>query len=169
MNSLQLAFDFGPNDLPVSPDFSDWKMPTGAMTAIPPETPSIQMQALAPYAQSTPEITRNQPSLPLSFAQAPVSLSLTDDEPAPKKEPSPSEHMKKRATPGRQPSFSLNHISSPGDTSDLLYEYFPLTIDDWTPPVDAVYRPHVVHHTNLPDPNVLAMKNKSKRYFSDAW
>lgn len=36
------------------------------------------------------------------------------------------------------------------DAADLLYEYFPLGLDDWMPPVDAVYRPHVVHHTNLP-------------------
>jgi len=99
---------------------------------------------------------------------APVSLSLTDDEP--KKESSPSEVAKKhaRATPARPPSFSLNLISSPDESADLLYEYFPLGLDDWMPPVDAVYRPHVVHHTNLPpDPKALAVKNKSKRYFSD--
>jgi hypothetical protein len=73
-------------------------------------------------------------------------------------------------TPARPPSFSLNLISSPDESADLLYEYFPLGLDDWMPPVDAVYRPHVVHHTNLPpDPKALAVKNKSKRYFSDAW
>jgi hypothetical protein len=53
----------------------------------------------------------------------------------------------------------------------LLYEYFPLGLDDWMPPVDAVYRPHVVHHiTPLPqDPKADAVKSRSKRYFSDAW
>ncbi|KAF2115806.1 hypothetical protein BDV96DRAFT_492342 [Lophiotrema nucula] len=167
IDALQLPFDFNPNDLPVSPDFlGDWKMPGGAMTAIPPDPPSAHMPPLTPYAQSTPEISRSAP--PQRSSMAPVSLSLTDDEP--KKSASPSEHAKKRATPARPPSFSLNLINSPDESADLLYEYFPLGLDDWMPPVDAVYRPHVVHHTNLPqDPKALAVKNKSKRYFSDAW
>lgn len=167
MDSLQLPFDFNPNDPLISPDFSlDWKMP-GAMTAIPPDPPSAQMPPVTPYAQSTPEISRNSAPPPRSN-MAPVSLSLTDDEP--KKSASPSEHKSKRATPARPPSFSVNLISSPDESADLLYEYFPLGLDDWMPPVDAVYRPHVVHHTNLPqDPKALAVKNKSKRYFSDVW
>jgi hypothetical protein len=35
------------------------------------------------------------------------------------------------------------------------------------PPVDTIYRPHVVHHTIVP-PEVKAtqLKNKTKRYFS---
>jgi hypothetical protein len=165
MDVLQLPFDFNANDIPVSPDFLDWKVPGGAMTAIP-DTPVVQAANLTPYAQSTPEITRNPRLQPPSVA--PVSLSLTDDEP--KKSASPSEQPRKRATPARPPSFSLNLINSPDESADLLYEYFPLGLDDWMPPVDAVYRPHVVHHTNLPqDPKALAVKNKSKRYFSDAW
>ena len=63
------------------------------------------------------------------------------------------------------------------DSADLLYEYFPLGLDDWMPPVDAVYRPHVVHHTNLPQATPLSFgrakagyagAGKSKRYFSEA-
>lgn len=165
MDALQLPFEFDASDLPVSPDFLDWKIPGGAMTAVP-ETPSFQPPGMTPYAQSTPEInTRNPP--PQRSSVAPVSLSLTDDDP--KKSMSPSEQPKKRATPARPPSFSLNLINSPDESADLLYEYFPLGLDDWMPPVDAVYRPHVVHHTNLPeDPQALVAKNKSKRYFSDA-
>ena len=35
------------------------------------------------------------------------------------------------------------------------------------PPVDAIYRPHVVHHTIVPpDLKALQVKNKTKRYFS---
>jgi hypothetical protein len=166
-DALQLPFQFD-QDFAISPDFlNDWKIPTGAMTAIPPD-PSLQMPPLTPYAQSTPEISRN--SHPPRSSMAPVTLSLTDEEP--KKEESPSEGNKKhtKMTPARPPSFSLNLISSPDESADLLYEYFPLGLDDWMPPVDAVYRPHVVHHTNLPpDPKALAVKNKSKRYFSDAW
>ncbi|KAF2712332.1 p53-like transcription factor [Pleomassaria siparia CBS 279.74] len=168
MDVLQLPFDFS-NDIPVSPDFLDWKIPgaaTAAMTVVPDQS-SIQMHhPMTPYAQSTPEISRStQPQRP---SMAPVSLSLTDEEP--KKSASPSEHGKKRAAPARPPSFSLNLISSPDESADLLYEYFPLGLDDWMPPVDAVYRPHVVHHTNLPkDPKALAVQSKSKRYFSDIW
>ncbi len=33
------------------------------------------------------------------------------------------------------------------------------------PPVDAVYRPHVVHHTHEPIEVVEAKRGKSKRYF----
>ncbi|KAF2747268.1 acid phosphatase [Sporormia fimetaria CBS 119925] len=169
MSLMQLPFDFNGTELPVSPDFIDWKMPSGAMTAIPADVSSVQMAGMAAYAQSTPEVARNTPHRP-SIAPAPVSLSLTDDEPRAAPSPSTQQQAKKRATPVRPPSFSLNLINSPDESADLLYEYFPLGLDDWMPPVDAVYRPHVVHHTNLPqDPKALAVKNKSKRYFSDVW
>lgn len=167
MDTLQLPFEFNPSDPLMSPDFSmDWKVPAapGAMTALPPDpTPP----PITPYARSTPDLSRSgAPSQRTSMA--PVTLSLTDDDP--KKPSSPSDHPKKRSTPARPPSFSVGLINSPDESADLLYEYFPLGLDDWMPPVDAVYRPHVVHHTNLPaDPKALAVKNKSKRYFSDAW
>lgn len=167
MDSLPLPFDFNSGDIPVSPDFLDWKMPGGgAMTAIPPDPPSAQIPPLTPYAQSTPEISRVTASHRASIA--PVTLSLTEDEP--RKASSPPDQTKKRSTPARPPSFSLGLINSPDESADLLYEYFPLGLDDWMPPVDAVYRPHVVHHTNLPpDPKALAVKSKSKRYFSDTF
>lgn len=161
---MQMPYDFNTNEVPLSPDFLDWKTPVGgAMTAIPPDPPSSQMHHATPYAQSTPEVSRSVP--PQQQASiAPVTLSLTDDEP--KKAPSPVEHARKRATPARPPSFSIGVINSPDESADLLYEYFPLGLDDWMPPVDAVYRPHVVHHTNLPqDPKTLEIKNRSKRYF----
>ncbi|KAH8732292.1 hypothetical protein GQ44DRAFT_793790 [Phaeosphaeriaceae sp. PMI808] len=166
MDMLQMHYDFNTNDIPISPDFLDWKIPGGgAMTAIPPDPPSSQMPHATPYAQSTPEVSRSVPP-PQRTSIAPVTLSLTDDEP--KKVASPGEQGKKRATPVRPPSFSIGVIGSPDESADLLYEYFPLGLDDWMPPVDAVYRPHVVHHTNLPqDPKALAVKSRSKRYFSD--
>jgi hypothetical protein len=70
------------------------------------------------------------------------------------------------------------------DPADTLYEYFPLGLDDWMPPVDAVYRPHVVHHTGPirkrasvagaggSSPAFVAFgRARSKRYFSadDGW
>lgn len=61
-----------------------------------------------------------------------------------------------------------NPAGSPLETADMLYEYFPLSLDDWMPPVDAIYRPHVVHHTVVP-PEVKAQqtRTKTKRYFTD--
>ncbi|KAK3998359.1 protein pacG [Cladorrhinum sp. PSN332] len=60
-----------------------------------------------------------------------------------------------------------NPLTSPLETADMLYEYFPLSLDDWMPPVDAIYRPHVVHHTIVP-PEVKAqqVRSKTKRYFA---
>ena len=56
-----------------------------------------------------------------------------------------------------------------GDSADQLYEYFPVGLEDWMPPVDAVFRPHVVHHENPmpPDPRSPAAGRNSKRYFSE--
>ncbi|KIW14651.1 hypothetical protein PV08_07435 [Exophiala spinifera] len=55
-----------------------------------------------------------------------------------------------------------------GESADQLYEYFPLGLDDWMPPVDAVFRPHVVHHSGPlpPDPRSPG-RHTSKRYFSE--
>lgn len=167
MDMMQMPFDFSANDMPPSPDF-EWKIPAGALTAIPPDPPSAHMQHATPYAQSTPEISKGVPPTQRPSI-APVTLSLDDDEP--QKALSPNEQQRKRATPVRPPSFSIGIINSPDESADLLYEYFPLGLDDWMPPVDAVYRPHVVHHiTPLPqDLKADAVKSRSKRYFSDAW
>jgi hypothetical protein len=153
-------------------DFFDWKeatqMHTGAMTAVPPGLGPFQDENV--YPESSPELTRSlQPPPP---PQAPISLSLVeDDSPHPRTSQTPPDQRaaKKVHLPPRPPSFSLNNINSPDESADLLYEYFPLGLDDWMPPVDAVYRPHVVHHTKLPsdprDPKTSARSARSKRYF----
>lgn len=169
----QMPFQFDPNDTLVSPDFFEWKIPTsqtGAMTAVPPAPASYSIPPVPAYPQSSPDLARHN-SQPRPALSQPISLSLTEDES--KKPESPSETSKKlpklTQPPARAPSFSINLISSPDESADLLYEYFPLGLDDWMPPVDAVYRPHVVHHTNLPqDPKAVAVRNRSKRYFSES-
>lgn len=55
----------------------------------------------------------------------------------------------------------------PNDSADLLYEYFPLGLDDWQTPVDAVYRPHVAHHTTMPETKFVTARGRSKRYFAE--
>jgi hypothetical protein len=40
-------------------------------------------------------------------------------------------------------------LEGPGPAPDPLYEYFPLGLDGWMPPVDGVYRPHIAHSALL--------------------
>ncbi|TVY28669.1 Protein pacG [Lachnellula hyalina] len=95
-------------------------------------------------------------------AAAPIDLSLVDDEYG-RKEVGRSGGESPLV---RKSSHGAKAAASPENT-DLLYEYFPLSLDDWMPPVDAIYRPHVVHHTIVPpDLKAQQVKNKTKRYFS---
>ena len=55
--------------------------------------------------------------------------------------------------------------SSQQDPPPPLYEYFPLTLEEWQAPVDAVYRPHVVHQM-MPDMDLVASRG-NKRYFTE--
>lgn len=63
-------------------------------------------------------------------------------------------------------SMSQPSIPHQNDNTNGLYEYFPLTLDEWQPPVDAVFRPHVVHHEVPIDPRSPGGRS-SKRYFSE--
>lgn len=81
--------------------------------------------------------------------------------------------LPKAVPPSSYPLFSANALQQTfaptiysNENADLLYEYFPLGLDDWQPPVDAVYRPHVVHHTSIPDMKFVASRGRSKRYFA---
>lgn len=159
-------------------DPSEFQMPAlfqgsfqqGAMTAIPP---NHHLAELKEYPVSSPDLARQPSKTP---AAVPEKLSLTDHE-EPKQpcmSPPKNIHAAKRAAvapPARTPSsFALQVGSSPDESADLLYEYFPLSLDDWQPPVDAVYRPHVVHHINpLPENKARdrLSRLKNKRYFSE--
>ena len=167
-----VASFFDPVDAQATNDFYDWRGAghVQAMTALAPITSPFEGGAI--YAISSPDQTRI--SKPPPPPPAPINLSLLeDDSPKPGNSMTPPEQRpaKKIHVPPRPPSFSLNTINSPDESADLLYEYFPLGLDDWMPPVDAVYRPHVVHHTKLPsdprDPKTSARSARSKRYFSE--
>ncbi|KAF7713218.1 Transcriptional regulator PacG/VIB-1 [Penicillium ucsense] len=65
------------------------------------------------------------------------------------------------------PHQFVSSLPFPNEGTDFLYEYFPLGLDDWQAPVDAVYRPHVVHHTTMPEMKLVAgARGRSKRYFA---
>jgi hypothetical protein len=90
----------------------------------------------------------------------PINLSLSEDERSPNRTGSES-------SPSLAKTLSMGQNNGDGDAieDDLLYEYFPLSLDDWMPPVDAIYRPHVVHHVP-PDFKAQQVRSKSKRYFA---
>ncbi|KAL9129102.1 MAG: hypothetical protein Q9217_002345 [Psora testacea] len=114
----------------------------------------------------TPTLPSSKSPQSISSPSAPQILSLTDDtnfkrqSPRPLKVPRLSTNKGSRPHPYKRPSlpslsstkaFLSSHsqqklTSASLDSADLLYEYFPLGADDWQPPVDAIYRPHVVHH-----------------------
>lgn len=96
----------------------------------------------------------------------PINLSLSEDERSPNRSNSDTTSPQfAKAMPASGGGQNAN--GSPLESADMLYEYFPLSLDDWMPPVDAVYRPHVVHHTIVP-PEIKAqqVRSKTKRYFA---
>ncbi|KOS17282.1 Protein pacG [Escovopsis weberi] len=99
-------------------------------------------------------------------AAVPISLSLSEDE----KSSSRSSAELQSPQPSKvHTTNGLNASSnSPAEDADPLYEYFPLSVDDWMPPVDAVYRPHIVHHTIVPAEfkAQAGRSSRSKRYFA---
>jgi acid phosphatase len=108
--------------------------------------PPAKMQKMTPSTMSRPRPVRS----------ASATLPLLHTTSAPMQQPY-------HAAPSSYPTT----MPYSGETADLLYEYFPLSVDDWQAPVDAVYRPHVVHHTHMPmDYKFMAARNRSKRYFA---
>lgn len=47
------------------------------------------------------------------------------------------------------PPVAIEEKPDTTESSEPLYEYFPLGLDGWMQPVDAVYRPHVAHNSVL--------------------
>jgi hypothetical protein len=146
-------------DLPV------WTVPTPSPTST--EHRSKKLNSASPISQ------RRRPPVPQAQWDAepqdmqflppslPMGLSLSDEDPSRSASNSITE-----AAPSEKQSSGVA-VTSPVESADQLYEYFPLSLDDWMPPVDAIYRPHVVHHLRLP-PEVKAqqVRAKPKRYFS---
>ncbi len=160
--SMQIAT----SDLEVSPNLMDWKLPsspTGTLTTM--SQPFLFSQPAA-QIQSSPDKSNHTCRKENSQKSVPIRLSLLDDEPTRPVTSKDINRARKKDTNSN--TVPLQVLNSPGDAADLLYEYFPLSMDDWMPPVDAVYRPHVVHHTNIPpEMKTLSDRSKSRRYFSE--
>ncbi|KAH8666405.1 hypothetical protein BX600DRAFT_511342 [Xylariales sp. PMI_506] len=128
-------------------------------------SPSISRPPPVPAWSSESSINRTQsisgPSKPLS--SAPITLSLSEDERSPNNR-SASDSLQ---SPQMNKIGSGQGFGSPDEEMEELYEYFPLSVDDWTPLVDTIYRPHIVHHIAVPQEiKAQKVRSKAKRYFS---
>lgn len=129
-------------------------------------------------ADSTLHLESGKMVTPYTASEIPQQRSVNLDHSAPPSKMRKLSHGITQA-PSRSASSSLplldtaalphqfaSSLPFPNESTDLLYEYFPLGLDDWQAPVDAVYRPHVVHHTNMPEMKFVASRGRSKRYFA---
>ncbi|EGX93250.1 acid phosphatase (PhoG) [Cordyceps militaris CM01] len=157
---------------PVIANPNDWA--TSQPVAQPRESPHpAKRMALSPTV-SKPPVPPWNPDAPRTAsghrgsmsrpreAGAPINLSLSEDERSPNRS---SAELQSPKLGKSHPAVGQHAASSPTEEADPLYEYFPLSVDDWMPPVDAVYRPHVVHHTYEPIEIFEAKRGKAKRYF----
>ncbi|KAF5972238.1 acid phosphatase [Fusarium coicis] len=129
-------------------------------------TSNVDHPTLKLERENSTNFTQRFPSAGnLQNASLPINLSLSEDERSPNR--SSAELHSPNSGKGYTAAGANRENSPAGEGADPLYEYFPLTVDDWMPPVDAVYRPHVVHHTIMP-PEMKAqqLKSKAKRYFA---
>lgn len=161
----------------------------------------------ASSSSSSISAQQHQPTQPrpAPAPSLPINLSLSEDERSPNRSASDATSSPRfaKAVPAAgaggagQRGDAHQHGQSPLESTDMLYEYFPLSVNDWyvdpfSPggpfplvssiapvagfvlsnnghrdyPVEAIYRPHVVHHTIVP-PEVKAQQvhSKTKRYF----
>ncbi|KAI4598195.1 hypothetical protein KJ359_003078 [Pestalotiopsis sp. 9143b] len=93
----------------------------------------------------------------------PINLSLSEDE----RSPNNRANSDALQSPQLHRSSTSVGLASPSEETEELYEYFPLSVDDWTPLVDTIYRPHIVHHIAVPQEiKAQKVRSKAKRYFS---
>ena len=165
-----------------SPFGEDWTSHQTNISSGQISTPNIPTPAL-PSSKSPQSMSPPSAPQPLSLNDSLIDNNdfkrLTN---RPSKMPRHSSTKASRPHPYKRPSLpslsstkaflsshSQQKLSSASlDSADLLYEYFPLGLDDWQPPVDAVYRPHVVHHVNKEggSANQRPGIGRNKRYFS---
>ncbi|KAE8444239.1 hypothetical protein EG329_000739 [Mollisiaceae sp. DMI_Dod_QoI] len=167
LNALQQPLDL--------PDWNNTPLSSPSASEIharQAKRPTISNQSSStsnPNRPPVPKARWKSESVPAKSSQAtaPIDLSLADDEYG-KAHPSSHPRIGEPASPILdRDRLGKKSAGSPIENADLLYEYFPLSLDDWMPPVDAIYRPHVVHHTVVPpDLKAAQVKNKTKRYFS---
>ncbi|KAL7621921.1 hypothetical protein AAE478_007421 [Parahypoxylon ruwenzoriense] len=125
-----------------------------------PPVPSWGKDSHSGKAQTLGSHPKHSSSAP----SVPINLSLSEDERSPNNRSNSDSLTSPKL---HRTSTSHGAGGSPIEEEEELYEYFPLSVDDWTPLVDTVYRPHIVHHIAVPQEiKAQQIRNKSKRYFS---
>lgn len=126
--------------------------------------------------RSTPS---RQPSTSAVSATAKPSTDARSSSPRPLKRrrsqdlSRPGTAAPQRRVTGSPPTtVTASALCGPDEAADALYEYFPLSFDEWLPPVQAIYRPHAVHHcVSASDPRERQfggmIEGRSIRYFSE--
>ncbi|KAF7928575.1 uncharacterized protein EAE98_005631 [Botrytis deweyae] len=186
---------YAPNPVQQPLDLPDWPNLTSSSSSLTPDQPptpshrtkrnSSHNRPPVPKARWKTDSTNVKTSSQSSAA--PIDLSLADDDTGFSNSQVPSRNASGLSDRDRDRGASQRNssekdggvngkigwskkaisVGSPEDNEEALYEYFPLSLDDWMPPVDAIYRPHVVHHTVVPDDfKAQQGKAKTKRYFS---
>lgn len=176
------SFDFDRNENTSRGNVGDWHHTSSqGARPVPASAASNFTISASPTGARTYSRSGSHSKSPPS---APEVLSLMDDIESNRQRSRTHKAARKSSSttvtgpfPYKHPTVAfLNTQSHSGladglDSADLLYEYIPLGLDDWLPPVDAVYRPHVVHHMNLAQTASAGgrsgLTGRSKRYFSE--
>ncbi|KAK1831095.1 hypothetical protein QBC39DRAFT_426255 [Podospora conica] len=143
-----------------------------ALAPTPPRPPVPSWDSTSKLPTKSSSTTASTPRT----SGGPIALSLSEDDRTPQTTTTPATTTPSTdgipTPPGltkqENPSSSATTLDLPATAEeDMLYEYFPLSLDDWMPPVDAVYRPHVVHHTIVPpEARAQQARGRGKRYFA---
>jgi hypothetical protein len=81
----------------------------------------------SPSSTPLPSRTTSQQQVHTSVSSVPINLSLSEDE----KSPDVSSPQFSKSTSAGFTSTPHTPIQNPAETADMLYEYFPLSLDDW--------------------------------------
>ncbi|KAI3320220.1 p53-like transcription factor [Xylariaceae sp. AK1471] len=127
-------------------------------------SPNLSRPPVPGWDQESPNKLHKNMKNSSSMPSAPINLSLSEDE----RSPNNRSTTDSLTSPRIHRTSTMHTIGgSPAEEEEELYEYFPLSVDDWTPLVDTVYRPHLVHHIALPQEiKAQQIRSRSKRYFS---
>lgn len=159
-NGNSLSYDNGhqvqqqPQRQPQNPQKRLALSPNPSRPPVPAWSSESSVNKMPSFAASSK--TPSGPSIP-------INLSLSEDE----RSPNNRSNSDALQSPQLNRSSISGALGSPTEETEELYEYFPLSVDDWTPLVDTIYRPHIVHHIAVPQEiKAQKVRSKAKRYFS---
>lgn len=193
------SFNFHQQESSSPAKFANWHPPAQAAASLshvpalstPPTTYPIHTSATAATATAAAaggsRTYRRSGSNSKSPPVKAVALSPLDDTEANRQRSRTHKAARKsvsagvRPMPYKHPSFSSPtayfhshpqvNLSDGLDSTDMLCEYLPLGMEDWMAPVDAMYRPHVMHQLNMGQSASAGgpggFTGGSKRYYSE--